>query len=368
MPPLGARCPAARAPSAPPRCRCRARAPCPAAASHAARAPAAAAALPRRAALLSLLAALSLPARASASADADADAATSAASAAASASASDELPALQAEAASAFAAQDFARAEAALSRLVALEPLNPSWLEGRAQVRVDAKAFEPAVADYAAALALVGSAAEPDAGAAARLRAGRALAYEGLARWADALADYDAALAAAAASGFRPDPYVLNSRGNVLSSLARWAEARAAFQEAAAIFQASAGYRRGASTTQRLDGAIYAASNAALVLAQLGDEAGAAAELSAVARRAPNSADARAALAALRWAAGRRAEAEEAWDSACSRAAGCRAYRDDDYVTRIRRWPPVMAAHLRAFLSLADDTPSGPPAAVVAAQ
>jgi hypothetical protein len=36
------------------------------------------------------------------------------------------------------------------------------------------------------------------------------------------------------------------------------------------------GFRgRGGTTTQRLDGAIYAASNAALMLAQLGEEEGA---------------------------------------------------------------------------------------------
>jgi hypothetical protein len=45
------------------------------------------------------------------------------------------------------------------------------------------------------------------------------------------------------------------------------------------------GFRgRGGSTTQRLDGAIYAASNAALMLAQLGEEEGALAEVCASGR------------------------------------------------------------------------------------
>ena len=48
-------------------------------------------------------------------------------------------------------------------------------------------------------------------------------------------------------------------------------------------------------------GAVFAASNAALALAQLGDEGGATAEMQRVARRAPGSADMRAALAALYW-------------------------------------------------------------------
>ncbi len=245
------------------------------------------------------------------------------------------LAALQAEAANAFAAQDFATAEAALSKLVRctwrhgvntlradalrppqihLEPANVSWLEGRAQVRVDAKRFEAAIGDFNEALALLPVSERDDSGAAARLRAGRALAFEGVSRWADALADYDAALAAASRGGFKPDPYILNSKGNVLSSLQRWDEARQAYSESAAIFQSSAGYRRGASTTSRLDGAIYAASNAALMRAQLGDDAGAAADVAAVARRAPNSADARAAQAALLWALGKPEQAEEAWE------------------------------------------------------
>ena len=97
---------------------------------------------------------------------------------------------------------------------------------------------------------------------------------------------------------------------------------------------------------------MYAASNAALALAQLGDETGAIAEAEAVARRAPNSADMRAALAALYYSRGRVADAEEAWERACGRNVGCGKYRDLDYVRRIRRWPPVMVDKLDAFLTV----------------
>jgi len=146
------------------------------------------------------------------------------------------LAALQADAATAFAAQDFQAAERALSILIAAEPQNVAWFEGRAQVRVDAKRFEAALQDFDAALALIAS---PSAGSAAqaRLRSGRALAWEGLSRWPEALADYDVALASATTAGFLPDPYIVNSRGNVLASLGRWAEARDAYTSAAAIFQ-----------------------------------------------------------------------------------------------------------------------------------
>jgi hypothetical protein len=97
----------------------------------------------------------------------------------------------------------------------------------------------------------------------------------------------------------------------------------------------------------RLDGAIFAASNAALMLAQMGDEDGAVKEvrwrclpaclpadeavmpthlpaclpaclqMRNVARRAPGSADMRAALAALYWSRGQQGAAEEQWEFAC---------------------------------------------------
>ena len=60
------------------------------------------------------------------------------------------------------------------------------------------------------------------------------------------------------------------------------------------------------------------ASNAALMLAELGDAAGAEAEMRRVGRRAPGSADMRVALAALLWRRGREAEAEEQWEFACN--------------------------------------------------
>ena len=132
--------------------------------------------------------------------------------------------------------------------------------------------------------------------------------------------------------------------------------------------RSSKGYRRGSSTTSRLDGAIYATTNAALMDSQLGDDEKAMTELANVARRAPNSADARAALASLRWAAGRRAEAEEAWNSACGRAEGCAKYKDIDYVQRIRRWPPRMVKHLQAFLQLRDEAADDAAAAALAAR
>ncbi len=63
-----------------------------------------------------------------------------------------------------------------------------------------------------------------------------------------------------------------------------WRRARESYLAAAEGFQRAAGFRYGRSTTPRLDGAVFASSNAALMLAQLGDEEGAVREMQAIAR------------------------------------------------------------------------------------
>ena len=62
----------------------------------------------------------------------------------------------------------------------------------------------------------------------------------------------------------------------------------------------------------------------------------------------------RAALAALYWAAGEEAKAEDTWGWACSKINSgqlveggpvldsCERYADSDWLERIRRWPPIM--------------------------
>ncbi|KIY95987.1 hypothetical protein MNEG_11974 [Monoraphidium neglectum] len=272
-------------------------------------------------------------------------------SARAAAAAADGAAAVEEQAYAAYAERRFAEAVRLLDSIA--EPDNPRWLEMRAQVLVDGKDFEGAVRDYGAALRRSEEAGAPLTDR-ARLLSGRALAYEGLSKWAEALADYDAAMALAAAGGESPDPYVINARGNCLNSLRQWREAREEYLAAADVFQASRGYRgRNGNTTARLDGAIFAASNAALMLAEMGDAEGAEAEMRRIARRAPGSADMRVALAALLWQRGLDADAEEQWQYACDRiTVGCRKYTDADWLSRVRRWPPSMVAALSDFLSL----------------
>ena len=51
---------------------------------------------------------------------------------------------------------------------------------------------------------------------------------------------------------------------------------------------------------------------------------------------------------------GKEGAAEAEWNYACDRiSAGCSRYQDRDWLSRIRRWPPKMVAHMGNFLALA---------------
>jgi tetratricopeptide (TPR) repeat protein len=71
----------------------------------------------------------------------------------------------------------------------------------------------------------------------ARLRSGRALAYEGLSQWQSALSDYTAALDLAQEGGESPDAYIINAIGNCQNSLKRWGEARESYLTSSQLFQ-----------------------------------------------------------------------------------------------------------------------------------
>ena len=69
-------------------------------------------------------------------------------------------------------------------------------------------------------------------------------------------------------------------------------------------------------------------------------------------RRFPGSVDMRAAAAALAWASGDAAAAEESWNYACDRiTTSCARFRDAAWVRDVRRWPPAPAAALADFLA-----------------
>ncbi|GAQ88058.1 hypothetical protein KFL_003970050 [Klebsormidium nitens] len=229
-------------------------------------------------------------------------------------------------------------------KLVALEPERTEWREARGQLRVDSKKFNEALDDFNYVLEKNPSNF--------RGYSSRALAYEGLSYWDKAVDDYTTALRLGKkATGF-DEPYVLNSRGNAFASLGQWSEALRDYELSVKGFQEG----------RQLDGAIYSAANAALMQIQLGNEKEGLKELTTVARRAPGSIDMRAALAALYWSQGREREAESTWQFACENINagqlydGCAKYRDQDWLRRIRRWPPVMADKMQDFFQLRHKT------------
>ena len=261
-------------------------------------------------------------------------------------------------AAEAYSNRDFTEAVEALNRLVALDPTSPRFREMRAMALVDGKKFSEAIKDFDDCLRLLNSSADNNKNIGtldtARVLSGRALALEGLGDWVGALKNYDAALLIAQNLGADPDPYILNSRGNCHASLGEWKAAREDYILSANGFQSARREDRVAGRLQqRLDGAGFAFSNAALMLAQLGDDDGATKEMQSIARRLPGSADMRAALAAQFYNAGQEGEAESEWNFACSTiTVGCIKYQDAEWLSTIRRWPPVMVERLQAFLKL----------------
>ena len=255
---------------------------------------------------------------------------------------------LEARARAAYRAKRLDEARDLLTRIIGMEPEDGTWRERRAQVLVDLKQFQAAIEDFDAAESLYDKDYKS-----LGLFSNRALAREGLSDWSGAVRDYTECINLSREIGGVP-PYVLNSRGNAFSSLGRYDEALGDYEEAAKTFQ----------VMKNLSGAIYARSNAALTLAELGRDEEAMREMEAVARRAAGSIDMRAALAAMHWSRGEEDEAERDWNWACEKINsgvlteggpaldGCALYRDSDWLGKIRRWPPSMVSKMDDFIRL----------------
>jgi hypothetical protein len=76
------------------------------------------------------------------------------------------------------------------SNIIELDPTNPVWRERRGQVLVDLKRFTAALRDFDDAEAMYRTTVSPNY-ISLGLLSNRALAYEGLYRWKDAIAGYD---------------------------------------------------------------------------------------------------------------------------------------------------------------------------------
>ena len=138
-----------------------------------------------------------------------------------------------------------------------------SLYKARANVRLDDKNFVAALDDFNAALDLMRSDGEKEDGTGRYPEypdtfVGRALAYEGLAKWSDALADYNYAIKLwGGGRGEGINPFVLTFRGNTLCTLGRYGEAIADYEAASDRFNAMRDIERYSDAKANLALALY---------------------------------------------------------------------------------------------------------------
>lgn len=180
--------------------------------------------------------------------------------------------------------------------------------------------FEEALADYNRAIEISPYEVDPFLN--------RGIAYEALGRLEEALTDYDRVLR------LNPsDPAGWNNRGNALLGLRRFREASDSFKSALGI----SGPQKYPNAALNLNLAEYELGNDAAVLQDL---------QSLLRRFRDDFPDARAAYALILWEQGDRVAAEQEWDRA---TAADPRYRQLDWITRFRRWPPRLTGVLQRF-------------------
>lgn len=214
----------------------------------------------------------------------------------------------------------FTEAETYWSQLIDYLPNEAALWSNRGNVRVSQNKLAEALEDYNQAVALAPEQPDP--------YLNRGAALEGLGQWEDAIVDYSQVLA------LNPDDAAAyNNRGNAQAGLGKWETALADYQKAVDLDPKFA----------------FARVNAALAEYQLGHAEEAIRQFRSLTRRYPNFADARAALTAALWSQGQSGEAESNWVAVMGLD---RRYRDLDWVSTVRRWPPAMVAALEKFLHL----------------
>jgi tetratricopeptide (TPR) repeat protein len=214
----------------------------------------------------------------------------------------------------------FTQAETYWSELIDYLPHEAALWSNRGNVRVSQNKLAEALEDYDQAVALAPDQPDP--------YLNRGAALEGLGRWVDAIADYTTVLS------LTPDDAAAhNNRGNAKAGLGQWDAALADYQKAVDLDPKFA----------------FARVNAALAEYQLGNADEAIRQFRSLTRRYPSFADARAALTAALWSQGLSGEAESNWVAVMGLD---RRYKDLDWVSSVRRWPPAMVAALEKFLHL----------------
>jgi tetratricopeptide (TPR) repeat protein len=214
----------------------------------------------------------------------------------------------------------FDQAEIYWGELIDYLPDEAAVWSNRGNVRVSQNKLAEALEDYNRAIALAPEQPDP--------YLNRGAALEGLGRWQEAIADYSQVLTLSP-----DDAAAYNNRGNAQAGLDHWETALADYQKAADLDPKFA----------------FARVNAALAEYQLGHADEAIRQFRSLTRRYPSFADARAALTAALWGEGMSGEAESNWVAVVGLDA---RYKDLDWVSTVRRWPPTMVAALEKFLHL----------------
>jgi tetratricopeptide (TPR) repeat protein len=216
----------------------------------------------------------------------------------------------------------FVEAEQYWTKLIEYLPEEAALWSNRGNVRVSQNRMEEAIADYNQAISLAPNQPDP--------YLNRGTALEGLGRWQAAIADYTKVL------GLNPkDAGAYNNRGNAKAGLGQWEAALTDYQQAIDIDAQFA----------------LARINAALAEYQLDHRQSAIRQFRNLTLRYPNFADARAALTAALWIAGQPGEAESNWVAVVGLDP---RYKDLNWVSQVRRWPPAMVGALEKFLSLSN--------------
>ena len=156
----------------------------------------------------------------------------------------------------------------------------------------------------------------------------RGIAEEALGLWSQAKNDYMFVIAQD-----RKNFSALYNLANVEGSTSQWEKARDLFSKAAFYNP----------------GFAMARSSMALADLQLGNIDESEKELKKLIRRYPNFADARAALTALNWSQGEFGKAESNWVAVTELDP---RYSDEEWLKKIRRWPPKPTKDLMKFIDL----------------
>lgn len=230
-----------------------------------------------------------------------------------------ENPKLQ-EALRAAVAGDLENSERIFTELIEEDPEDASVWSNRGSVRLSMDKFDEATNDLSQAIKLAPEASVPFLN--------RAIAYEALGHYKDAIEDCKSAIVN------DPEEFAAwYNLGNVDVKVQDYDGALVAYERASALAPGIAGYRL----------------KQALVLFQLNRPVEARKLVEGLVRKYPNYAEAHAALAAILWSEDRRSSAEDQFTEATIREP---LYREIGWVNIALQWPPSIVQALENFLSI----------------